>query len=149
MSTFQERFSRAFDVEVRRRLDEGEPRLTKTMVWKAANATSGAFTQWYDGTTGAKLSTCFLIAPLLRVNPHWLFDESQEKNFNQPHQEPPRLAAPLPVVTLKPATERELWMRELNAMADQLDTMRLGILIGKARDLIAEQPAKQTPRSSA
>lgn len=59
--------------------------------------------------------------------------------------EPPRIAAPLPVVTLKPPTERELWMRELNTMADQLDTMRLGILIGKARDLIAEQPAKQTP----
>lgn len=60
-----------------------------------------------------------------------------------------RIAAPLPVVTLKPATERELWMRELNTMADQLDAMRLGILISKARDLIAEQPAKQTPRSSA
>ena len=80
MSTFQERFSKAFDAEVRRRQEEGEERLTKTMVWKAAKATSGAFTQWYDGTTGAKLDTCFMIAPLLRVNPHWLFDESAPRH---------------------------------------------------------------------
>jgi len=80
MSTFQERFASAFDTEVRRRLEEGEERLTKTMVWKAARATSGAFTQWYDGTTSAKLDTCFLIAPILRVNPHWLFDESAPRN---------------------------------------------------------------------
>jgi len=76
MSTFQERFSRAFDAEARRRLENGEDRLTKTMIWKAARATSGAFTQWYDGTSGAKLDTCYLMAPMLRVNPHWLFDES-------------------------------------------------------------------------
>lgn len=149
MSTFQERFSRAFDVEVRRRLDEGEPRLTKTMVWKAANATSGAFTQWYDGTTGAKLSTCFLIAPLLRVNPHWLFDESQEKNFNQPHQEPTRIDTPLPVVTLKPATERERAIAGLMAVVDRLEISGIFKLTERATMLQAEQPAKQTPRSSA
>jgi len=80
MSTFQERFSRAFDAEARRRLENCEDRLTKTMVWKAARATSGAFTQWYDGTTGAKLDTCYLMAPILRVNPHWLFDESAPRD---------------------------------------------------------------------
>jgi phage repressor protein C with HTH and peptisase S24 domain len=80
MSTFQERFASAFDGERRRRLDAEEPRLTKTMVWEAAEATSGAFSQWYDGTTGAKLDTCFKIAPLLKVNPHWLFNESARRN---------------------------------------------------------------------
>lgn len=80
MSTFQERFNLAVGNETARRMDNGEPPLTKTMVWKAAKATSGAFTQWADGTTGMKLNTCFLVAPLLRVNPHWLFDESRPMN---------------------------------------------------------------------
>lgn len=76
MSTFQERFAKAFDAERARRISAGEDQLTKTMVWKAAKASSGAFTQWYDGTTSATLDRCFLMAPILRVNPHWLFDES-------------------------------------------------------------------------
>jgi phage repressor protein C with HTH and peptisase S24 domain len=79
MSTFQERFSSSFDAEVKRRIEHGEPKLTKTMVWEAAKASSGAFTQWYNGATSAKLDNCFLMATLLRVNPHWLFDESQPR----------------------------------------------------------------------
>lgn len=35
-------------------------------------------------------------------------------------------------------------MEELISLAEQLDTLRMGMLIGKARDLVAEQPAKQT-----
>jgi len=80
MSTFQERFSGAFDAEVRRRRDAGEPPLTKTMVWKAAGSTSGAFTQWYIGPTTATLDRCLKMAPLLRVNGHWLFDGTGEQD---------------------------------------------------------------------
>jgi hypothetical protein len=73
MNTFKDRFKLAIDTETQRRADAGEPKLTKTMVWKAAGATSGAYTQWADGSTSMTLDRCFLVAPLLRVNPHWLF----------------------------------------------------------------------------
>lgn len=84
MSTFQERFSSAFDAEVHRRRDAGEPILTKTMVWKAAESTSGAFSQWYSGPTTATLDRCLKMAPLLRVNGRWLFDETGEKSPEAP-----------------------------------------------------------------
>lgn len=40
-------------------------------------------------------------------------------------------------------------MKELITLAGQLDTLRLGMLVKTARDLVAEMPAKQTPESSA
>jgi len=55
---------------------------------------------------------------------------------------------PPTVTKLKPPTERETWMSELVALAEDLDTYRLGMLIKTARDLVAEQPARQTPTSS-
>lgn len=74
MSTFQERFNFAFQREKTRRKALGRE-LRKTDVWKAAGATSGAFTQWADGTIEKMpLDRCFLIAPVLRCNPHWLFN---------------------------------------------------------------------------
>jgi len=76
MKTFQDRFIHAFMREQERRLVAGEQKLTKTDVWKAAEASSGAFSQWFDGTTGMRLSTCFKVSNLLRVNPHWLYDGS-------------------------------------------------------------------------
>jgi len=79
MSTFQERFSSSYDAEERRRRESGEPKLTKTMIWAAAGATSGAFAGWYSGTSVMTLDKCFRVAPILRVNPHWLFDESKKK----------------------------------------------------------------------
>lgn len=87
MSTFQERFSQSFDAEVRRRMEAGEPRLTKTMVWKAAGASSGAFTHWYGGANGMDLDTCFLVAPLLRVSPTWLFNGKGRRDTDAPSRE--------------------------------------------------------------
>lgn len=55
---------------------------------------------------------------------------------------------PPTVTKLKPPTERETWMSELVALSEDLDTYRLGMLIKTARDLVAEQPARQTPTSS-
>ena len=76
MSTFQDRITLAEKREQERRIAQGEPRLTKTMIWKAAEATSAAATHWFNGSNAADLDTCFRMAPLLRVNPHWLHDES-------------------------------------------------------------------------
>jgi phage repressor protein C with HTH and peptisase S24 domain len=76
MSALYERLGFAFKREQERRKNAGEPKLTRTMLWKAAGVTSGAYSQWQNGNTGMTLDNCFGIAPLLRVNPHWLFDES-------------------------------------------------------------------------
>lgn len=82
MSTFQERLALAFSNEKIRREQNGEPRLTKTMLWKAAKATSGACTQWFDGTTSMKLENCYLVSPVLRVNPRWLFDGTERMELS-------------------------------------------------------------------
>lgn len=72
--SFQKRISLAFQTESDRRADAGEPRLTKTELWKAAGATSGAATHWFNGSNGMDLDTCVKAAKVLRVNPRWLFD---------------------------------------------------------------------------
>lgn len=79
MSTFQERLIDAFAQENRRREAAGEPLLTKTDLWKTAKVTSGNVTHWFNGSTGAALDKCVRIAPLLRVNAHWLFDETGKR----------------------------------------------------------------------
>lgn len=75
--TFQERLILAFDRENARRRDAGEPGLRKMDLWKAAGASSGAATHWFNGSNGMSLETCELVAPLLGVSARWLFDESQ------------------------------------------------------------------------
>jgi hypothetical protein len=77
METFQERFLFAFKREAERRKNAGLPRLQNKHVWEPAGATSGAFTQWADGSNGMVLDKCFLVSPVLRCNPHWLFDGSK------------------------------------------------------------------------
>lgn len=78
MNTFQERLVFAFRRENERRLIAGEPRLTKTDLWKAAEASSAAATHWFSGANGADLSTCVKLSPQLRCNARWLFDGSQK-----------------------------------------------------------------------
>lgn len=85
MSTFQDRITLAFNKERERRMGEKGKRLTYTELWKAAGASSAAATHWFDGSNGADLATCFLIAPVLHCNPKWLYDESQ--NFDEPIRE--------------------------------------------------------------
>jgi hypothetical protein len=138
MTTFQDRFKPAFDAEVKRRAEAGEPKLTKTMVWKAAKASSGAFTQWYDGTTGAKLDTCFLIAPILRVDPHWLFDESNQKKQ-------PKTPSTVPF-----KSDRDRQIDDLLTVAATLSDKGLVLLTGSAMEIAKNHPdeAKQTPKST-
>lgn len=74
--TFQDRIRLAFLAANEKRQDRGQPSLKKTDLWKAAGLTSAATTHWFNGSNPASLENCFLIAPLLEVNPHWLFDRS-------------------------------------------------------------------------
>lgn len=73
----QERITLAYKREDERRRDNGERRLTKTELWKAAGVSSGAATQWFTGAVGMALETCMKVAPILRVDPFWLYDGSR------------------------------------------------------------------------
>ncbi|HEY9275412.1 MULTISPECIES: S24 family peptidase [Achromobacter] len=77
--TFQKRITQAFNEEAARRADAAEPRLTKTDLWKAAGASSGAATHWFNGSNGMDMATCMKVAPLLRVNAQWLYDGTAPK----------------------------------------------------------------------
>lgn len=87
--TFQERITLAFKNEQTRRAVNGDQRLTKTELWKAAGATSAAATHWFNGSNGMDLDTCVKVAPLLNVNPYWLFDESRPMSFSEVSMDPP------------------------------------------------------------
>lgn len=142
MSTFQERFSQAFDAEARRRLEAGEPRLTKTMVWKAAGASSGAFTHWYNGSNGMDLDTCFLVAPLLRINPTWLFNGKGDRH-------PGTQQDPQPVVVYVKTPEPPSAVAELVRIAGVISDDGLRSLLDFAYHIEKAHPrVKQTPKSS-
>ncbi|MGV2894194.1 S24 family peptidase [Achromobacter sp. AGC78] len=96
--TFQERIKQAFEEEAARRSDAGEPRLTKTDIWKAADASSGAATHWFNGSNGMDMATCMKVAPLLRVNAQWLYDGvgPKRKGVGQPGDAPAPSPAPAP-----------------------------------------------------
>lgn len=103
--SFQKRIIASFEAENRRRKESGEPRLTKTDLWRAAGVTSAAATFWFKGDNAADLDTCLKIAPLLRVNHQWLFDGTGAK-------EPPANAhldehhAPIPMIDAKASAGR-------------------------------------------
>lgn len=143
MSTFQERFSKAFDAEVRRRRESGEPKLTKTMVWKAAGASSGAFTHWYNGSNGMDMDICFLVAPLLRVNPIWLFNGNGEQSLGA------NLDQQSSVIYVK-ASEPPSAVAELVRIAGAISDDGLRSLLDFAYHIEKSHPrAKQTQKSSA
>lgn len=83
-NTLQSRLIFAFKREADRRSVAGEPRLTKTDIWKAADASSGAATHWFNGANGMDLVTCVKVSRVLRVNPFWLYDESEPIDLNIP-----------------------------------------------------------------
>ncbi len=83
MTTFAKRINESFDAENMRRRVAGEAKLRKTDLWMAAGVSSGAASHWFDGSNGADLDICMKIAPLLRVDPHWLFDESVPKKHKK------------------------------------------------------------------
>ena len=144
MSTLQNRIILAFRNENARRTALGFPKLTKTELWKSAGLSSSAASHWFSGSNEMDLDTAEKVAPLLRVSAKWLFDES-EPMLSKASAAP---ALPSSVSVITPPTERDTWTAELTGLAAQLDTLRLGMLIKTARDLLAEQPAKQTPQST-
>lgn len=86
MMLFRDRIESAFKEENVRRKEAGEPRLTKTDLWKAAKLTSAAATFWFDGTNAADMDTCMKIAPLMRVQGQWLFDGAGPKSASGPNE---------------------------------------------------------------
>lgn len=103
--SFQKRILASFELENRRRKEAGEPRLTKTDLWRAAGVTSAAATFWFKGDNAADLDTCLKIAPLLRVNHQWLFDGTGPKeqptnaHLDEHH-------APIPMIDAKASAGR-------------------------------------------
>lgn len=144
MPTFKQRITSAYSDEQARRKQSGEPALKKKDLWTAAKRSSGAVSHWFNGTNDADLDACMKVAPLLGVNPFWLFDESTTRQAAQKSEQ----VLPSTVTILKPPTERDKWNEELTTLASQLDLARLGMLVKEARALRAEMPAKQTPTSS-
>lgn len=71
----------------------GERRLTKTDLWKAAGLSSSAVSHWFAGSNEMDLATAMKVAPLLRCNPHWLFDGSGSAYKDIPEAEAPAMPA--------------------------------------------------------
>lgn len=146
--TFQERITQAFKEEAARRADAGEPRLTKTDVWKAADASSGAATHWFNGSNGMDLATCMKVAPVLRVNAQWLYDGSgpkrnQDKGEQIAEAAPP--VAPWPFPDIPEEQVRKLPPSQLNALQG---AMALAIAQLKMGITVAPRPATATPASA-
>jgi len=91
MSTLQERITLAYKNENERRLNKGERKLTKTALWKAAGLSSSSASHWFSGTNGMDFDVAVKIAPLLNVNPYWLFDESQPMTKRGPDLAPVKI----------------------------------------------------------
>jgi len=146
--TFQERIKQAFEEEAARRADAGEPRLTKTDIWKAADASSGAATHWFNGSNGMDMATCMKVAPLLRVNPQWLYDGVGPKR-NRPHgaDEPPAIPppAPWPFPEISEKDVRALPPAQLNALQGALALaiaqLKLGVNVAPAAAPVAASSA--------
>lgn len=146
--TFQKRITQAFNEEAARRADAAEPRLTKTDIWKAAGASSGAATHWFNGSNGMDMATCMKVAPLLRVNAQWLYDGTGPKRppnggVDDPAPAPP---APWPFPEIPEDQVRALPPAKLNAlqgaMALAIAQMNLGITVASSP---ASQPATSAP----
>lgn len=126
--TFQERLKLAFAEEAARRADAGEPRLTKTDIWKAADASSGAATHWFSGANGMDLATCVKVAPTLKVNARWLYDGTGPKKPGDVATTPQPLPAPWPFQSVPETEIRGLGPRDLSLLESiirgALDGMR-------------------------
>lgn len=139
--TFQKRITQAFNEEAARRTDANEPRLTKTDIWKAAGASSGAATHWFNGSNGMDMATCMKVAPLLRVNAHWLYDGTGPKHGPARGSdelpapvEPPR---PWPFPSISEEDVRALNPGQLGqlegALALAISQLRLGVDVAPAQ----------------
>jgi len=139
--TFQERIKQAFEEEAARRVDAGEPRLTKTDVWKAADASSGAATHWFNGSNGMDMATCMKVAPLLQVNAQWLYDGTGPKRSGGGTKQagPAPAPAPWPFPGISERDVRALPPAHINELQGAL---ALAIAQLKLRVEIAPAPAQ-------
>ncbi|CAB5516576.1 hypothetical protein LMG26857_05653 [Achromobacter anxifer] len=134
--TFQKRITQAFNEESARRADAAEPRLTKTDLWKAAGASSGAATHWFNGSNGMDMATCLKVAPLLRVHPQWLYDGTAPKRPGRHGFEPAVPPAPWPFPGIPEEQVRALPPDQLNklqgALALAIAQLKLGVDVAPA-----------------
>lgn len=146
--TFQKRITEAFNEEAARRVDAAEPRLTKTDIWKAAGASSGAATHWFNGSNGMDMAICMKVAPLLRVNAQWLYDGTGPKRGPDrgPEATPAPTPAPRPwpfpsiseedVHALPPGQLGQLE----GALALAISQLRLGVDVAPAQRTVVPAP---------
>lgn len=129
--SFQKRITQAFNEEASRRADAAEPRLTKTDLWKAAGASSGAATHWFNGSNGMDMATCIKVAPLLHVNAQWLYDGSGQKRPDNDDLSAVPAPAPWPFPSIPEDQVRALSPEQLNklqgALALAIAQLKLGI----------------------
>ncbi|MCW3151925.1 phage repressor protein [Achromobacter spanius] len=130
--TFQERIKQAFEEEAARRADAGEPRLTKTDVWKAADASSGAATHWFNGSNGMDMATCMKVAHLLRVNAQWLYDGTGPKRPDGSSEQaaPAPTPAPWPFPDISEKDVRALPPSHINALQGALAVVIAQLKLG-------------------
>lgn len=132
--TFQKRITQAFNEEAARRVGAAEARLTKTEIWKAAGASSGAATHWFNGSNGMDMATCMKVAPLLRVNAQWLYDGSGPKRPEDGDSDAaPITPSPWPFPEIPEEQVRALPPAKLSAlqgaMALAIAQMNIGITV--------------------
>lgn len=131
--TFQERIKLAFAEAAARRADAGLPRLTKTDLWKAADASSGAASHWFNGSNGMDLATCVKVAPILGVRAQWLYDGSGSKLADGADEGYAAAARPSdwPFPSISEADVRALSPAQLGklegALALAISQLRLGV----------------------
>lgn len=145
--TFQKRITQAFNEEASRRADAAEPRLTKTDLWKAAGASSGAATHWFNGSNGMDMATCIKVAPLLHVNAQWLYDGTGPKLPKIGGAGVATALAPLPAPWPFPSIPEDQ-VRALSA--DQLHKLQgaLALAIAQLKLGIDVSPASVAPQIS-
>ena len=137
--TFQERITKAFNDEQARRASSGEPRLTRTDLWKAAGLSSGAATHWFNGTNGADLHVCQKIAPILRCDPNWLFSGEKPRGLiNTPIDQLPKISPP----------KMDPIVKEIADIASQLSIKGQLELYREANSLLLKYPVEESLRKS-
>lgn len=135
MTTFNERLLLAYNREAKRRVADGERKITYTKVWKAASATSGAATHWFKGVNGMDLDTCIKVAPVLRCNPFWLFDESSGMDTEHSSN-----AQAMPQATVLKFNPTNPLVKELAEVAQSISDRGIAELIGRAKEVSLQHP---------
>jgi hypothetical protein len=143
MATFQDRISEAFKEENERRLSARERKLTKSDLWSAAGRSSGAATKWFNGENGAEMDACLKIAPLLRINPYWLFDESREKNDPCGNEVDGNVVKYVSETSAPPYIHPNETTRKIIALLDGTDEAGRGMALGAVMTALKDYESTQ------